>query len=259
VTDPARIGYAAAAEAWATQAELAYGPLARHLIDACPIALDGSSVLDAGAGTGAATGVLRDRGAWVVAVDLQDDMLRRTGTGVGRAVGDVTALPFRPRAFDVVIAAFVLNHLTCAADGLRQMRDVCRPGGAVLASSFSSGRAIAKSAVDAVAFAYGWVKPDWYNEIRSRADSVSTTEHLIDAARSAGLQDIAVTDTEVDLGLDDPELVTRYRLGMPQLADFERTLPVERRAKFRHDAIAAVAETGERFRPSVIELVARVN
>ena len=45
--------YAGMATAWADGAALAYGPLARHLVDKAPFPLDGALALDAGAGSGA--------------------------------------------------------------------------------------------------------------------------------------------------------------------------------------------------------------
>ena len=58
-------GYAGMADAWATGAVLAYGPLARHLVDRVPTPLPGSLALDAGAGSGVAGDALRASGARV--------------------------------------------------------------------------------------------------------------------------------------------------------------------------------------------------
>ena len=78
---------------------------------------------------------LRARGARVVAADREFDM---ASYGARPAVtADVTALPFRSGAFDVVVAAFVVNHLPDPTAGLTELRRVTRPGGAVLASTFS--------------------------------------------------------------------------------------------------------------------------
>ena len=102
---------------------------------------------------------LRAQGAHVVAADREFDMARPTAPGPA-VTADVTALPFRDRAFDVVVAAFVVNHLPDPVAGLTELRRVTRRGGAVLASTFSVDRAAAKGAVDEVAAAYGFVAPD---------------------------------------------------------------------------------------------------
>jgi len=257
--DPVRVGYTGAAAAWADDASLAYVPLARHLVAACPDPLPEAVALDAGAGTGAAAAALRDRGARVVAADLQEEMLRGSGWLTQRVVADVTALPFRTGTFDVVVAAFVLNHLARPALGLREIVRVCRPRGVVLASTFSADRAVAKGIVDDVARAHGWVVPDWYDTFRARAAGLSTVEQVADIAREAGLGDVSVNESVIDIGLDDPTRIARYRLGMPQLACFVRSLPEHRRRAHHDDVGAAIEASGGRLDPSVIELVGRAS
>jgi SAM-dependent methyltransferase len=255
--DPARIGYAGAGEAWSTGASLAYVPLAAHLVDACAEPLLGALALDAGAGTGAATSALRRRGARVVATDVQEDMLRAGRCATNAAVADITALPFRDAPFDIAVGAFVLNHLADAAAGLAEMSRVCRRGGVVLASTFSADRSAVKSIVDEVAAAYGWIAPDWYGTFRDRASRLGSVDQMTRVAAVTGLDDIVVTESEVEIGLDDPSNIARYRLGMPQLAPFARDLPERRRQEFHDDVVAAIAASGEPLRPAVIELVAR--
>ena len=255
--DSARVGYNGAADAWAGGASLAYVPLARHLVAACPEPLLGAIALDAGAGTGAAGAALHERGANVVSSDLQGDMLRLNRCRTDAAVADIIALPFRAGAFDVVVAAFVLNHLDRPGLGLTEMARVCRHGGAVLASSFAATRAPVKTIVDNVAAAHGWVVPEWYETFRRRAAQLSSAEHMAEIAHQAGLGDVAATETEIDIGLDDPHSIARYRLGMPQLAAFVSALTEARRRAFQADVIAAIAASGEPLRPAVVELVAR--
>jgi len=116
--------------------------MARHLIARSPFELAGSLVLDAGAGTGAASAALGAAHARVVAVDFESTMLEfdsaRRPSGV---IGDITSLPLRTGVFDAVVAAFVLNHIAPVPKGLRELARVTRPGGAVLASTFSNRRA----------------------------------------------------------------------------------------------------------------------
>ena len=103
--------YAGAAISWADDAALAYEPLARHLTARAPTSLGGLRALDAGAGSGAAAAALREEGARVVAADLEFDMARYAAAAGPAVTADVTALPFRAGAFDIAVAAYVVNHL----------------------------------------------------------------------------------------------------------------------------------------------------
>jgi SAM-dependent methyltransferase len=249
-------GYAGMAGAWANGAALAYGPMARHLVDRTPSLRDGALALDAGAGSGVAGDALRARGAHVVAADREFDMAAY-GAASGPAVtADVTALPFRDGSFDVAAAAFVLNHLPDPAAGLAELRRVTRPGGAVLASTFSGDRSVAKFAVDVVAADYGFVAPDWYLGFRDTAQAFEDATSVERAVAAAGFSEWSVTEEAVDVGLSDPADVVRYRLGMPHLHRFAAGLPADLRADFVTDAVEAVRRTGERFAPVVVEVVA---
>ncbi len=258
MTDSARLAYRGAALRWERDASIAYVPLARHLIGRTPVDLAGSLVLDAGAGTGAASDLLIAANARVVALDLEPSMLE---FGRGRrppgVAGDVTMLPFRARSFNVVVAAFVLNHVAPASDGLQELARVTKRGGAVLASTFSNRRAAAKTAFDEVAMAYGWTAPDWYDAIRARQSGIGSTALLLAACRQAGLDHTVVTEQTLDIDLTDPALIVRYRLGMPQYTEFVDRLDDVRLSEFVSDALRAVTSDGP-FRPEVIELVARI-
>ena len=94
-----------------------YAQLARVLVAAAPVPLAGRLVLDLGAGAGVAGRAALAAGARrVVAVDLSEGMLRRGGGGRPVAA-DAVALPFRDGSFDLVVAAFCLNHLDSLAAG----------------------------------------------------------------------------------------------------------------------------------------------
>jgi SAM-dependent methyltransferase len=247
---PAR-PYAGMAETWAADAALVYGPLARHLVDAGPDIVAGSSALDAGAGPGVAGDVLRARGAQVVSVDSDPDMVAACPTPA--FVADVTDLPFEPGTFDLVVAAFVVNHLPDPAAGLAELRRVTRPGGAVLVSTFADARPAAKNAVDAVAVRYGYAPPDWYAQVQACAHGVGSAAAVERVLCAAGFRRCRVTETAVDVGDAD---VVRYRLALPQLHHFVAALPPDLRTAFVTDATAAVRATGEPFAPVVVEAVA---
>jgi ubiquinone/menaquinone biosynthesis C-methylase UbiE len=250
-------GYAGMAEAWASGAALAYGPLARHLVARTPVPLRGARALDAGAGSGVAGDALRAGGAHVVSADREFDMAAYGALAGPAVTADVTALPFREQVFDVVVAAFVVNHLPHPVRGLAELRRVTRAGGAVLLSTFSEDRAAAKGAVDVVAADYGFVAPDWYLGFRDSAQAFGDAATVERALSAAGFDDSTVTEEPVDVGLSDPADVVRYRLGMPHLHRFAGGLTDDVRAAFVADATEAVRRTGDRFAPRVVEAVAR--
>jgi SAM-dependent methyltransferase len=246
--------YAGLADVWATDASLAYGPMAQHLVAQAPLDLRGARALDAGAGSGVAGDALRARGAHVVAADREFDM---AAFGARPAVtADVTALPFRDHVFEVVVAAFVVNHLPDPVAGLVELRRVTRAGGVLLASTFSVDRAAAKGAVDTVAAGYGFVAPDWYADLQTFAHAIGDAAAVERALGAAGFARCTVTAEPVDVGLEDPADVVRYRLAVPHLHAFVETLPAGVRAALFAEAVEAVRRTGERFAPVVVEAVA---
>jgi demethylmenaquinone methyltransferase/2-methoxy-6-polyprenyl-1,4-benzoquinol methylase len=256
--DPLRGAYQGAADSWAQDASLAYVPLARHLLAQLEGRLPGPSALDAGAGTGAAGDLLRELGATVVSVDLEPDMLRHRLLERGHVlVGDVARLPLRSGLFDVVVAGFVLNHVADHVAALRELGRVTRPGGVLLASVFGNERSALKEVVDDRLLAFGWSPPEWYTAVRERADQVGTVERFEARARSAGLA-ATVRSRAVDVGLDTPEQVVRYRLAMAQNRGFVAGLSDDVRQALVSEAVAAVAATHEPFRPVVLELLAKV-
>ena len=77
-------------------------------------------------------------------------------------------------------------------------------------------------------------------------------------ARDAGLRQVSVRSEAVDLADLAPEQVVRYRLGQPHALGFVAALPDDVRRDLVATATSAVRETGEPFRPQVLELMAGV-
>lgn len=253
------LAYGSGAESWDRGAVPVYGPLARALLDRCPIPLVGLHVLDVGAGTGVASEMIVERGAKATAVDLTVGMLTYNQDQRPPGVAaDVTALPFPAGAFDVAVAAFVLNHIGCPVDGLRELRRVVRPGGVVLATVFSSeDRPPAKDRIDAVATAYGWKVPEWYLFAKKVAPLLGTAGDMRRAALDSGLVDVVSTDERIGVGADSPEDAVHFRLSQAHLQSFVRDLDATRRAQLVADATAAVSDLDEPMRPAVVFLAAR--
>lgn len=98
----------------------------------------GASWLDVGCGTGAFTELVIDNcaPASVVAVDPAETQLDRArekavAQRVAFRVADAQNLPMADDAFDVVVAALVINFIPDRPKGISEMRRVCRPGGVV--------------------------------------------------------------------------------------------------------------------------------
>jgi 2-polyprenyl-6-hydroxyphenyl methylase/3-demethylubiquinone-9 3-methyltransferase len=95
--------------------------------------LRGLQILDLGCGKGRFTRFLHAEGASVAGVDLSAAMLAEA-TGVDRVRASARRLPFRPCAFDAVIAIEVFEHLdrTLRRSALAEARRVLRPGAAIV-------------------------------------------------------------------------------------------------------------------------------
>ncbi|HWS27266.1 MAG TPA: methyltransferase domain-containing protein [Xanthomonadales bacterium] len=101
--------------------------------------LAGQRVLDIGTGDGQYAIHAALRGAQVTAVDSSQEMLEAArqradeqGVHLVLQLGNVSKLPFRDDAFDVVLAVTVLCLVPDAELAVREMARVLRPGGRLL-------------------------------------------------------------------------------------------------------------------------------
>ena len=111
------------------------GELARALIEFAGVG-GGMRVLDVGCGPGALTGVLVERlGAdSVSAVEPSEPFAqacRERLPGVEVAVAPAEELPFAGASFEAVLSQLVVNFMSDAPAGVREMARVTRPGGVV--------------------------------------------------------------------------------------------------------------------------------
>ena len=237
LTRELRADYDAAAGDWAGGPGPMYAALARSLVAAAPVPLAGRLVLDLGAGTGVAGRAALAAGARrVVAADLSEGMLRRgRGTPV---VADAVALPFRDGRFDLVLAAFCLNHLDRVEDGLAEAR---RVGAAIAASAFAPGWTHpAKDAVDGALRSFGYQPPGWYLAL-APGSRAGHPDDLAASAAAAGFTRVRVRTVSVPAGLATPAELVSWRLGMAHYAPFLRSLDPAGRAAARRAAERAVA------------------
>jgi SAM-dependent methyltransferase len=125
-------------------AERAADPVYHSCMDRALALLAATSArcLDAGCGTGLATGGCLSRSRLVVAMDFSASSLallraRFAGLPVLALQGDVTALPFADGAFDQVICANTLQHIRHGgpqARAIDELRRVTARGGRVVVS-----------------------------------------------------------------------------------------------------------------------------
>jgi len=252
LTAGVRAGYDAAADDWAEGPGPMYAQLARVLVAAAPVPLAGRLVLDLGAGAGVAGRAALAAGArQVVAVDLSEGMLRRAGGGRPVAA-DAVALPFRDGSFDLVVAAFCLNHLASLAAGLAEAR---RVGAAIAASMFAPGWTHpAKDAVDDAVRSFGYRPPAWHTVLQpgSRASDLKVVARC---AAAAGFTRVQAHIAAVPTGLATPAELVSWRLGMAHLAPFMRSLDAPGRAAVRRAAEQAVAAAAGPTMPLVVSMV----
>jgi SAM-dependent methyltransferase len=249
--------YAASGPRWALGAELVYRPIAAALVATSPHRLTGRTVLDAGAGTGAASAALRRCGATVLAMDMSPAMLAwRAPARPPCAVADIRALPLAARSVDDVVAAFVLNHLSDPVAGFAELARVTRPGGAILATVFASAsHSAARDRIDAAAKAEGWDPPAWYRELKATAAATLGTTGAMDAAaRAAGLASVQAGERQVDVGVTEPAQLVRYRLGHPAFAAWLDAIGPARASAFAARARRAAGHPMPPYRPSVVFL-----
>jgi SAM-dependent methyltransferase len=247
LTAALRADYDAAAGDWAEGPGPMYAPLARALVRAAPVSPDGRLVLDLGAGGGVAGQAALAAGARrVVGADLSEGMLRHSpgpprGGRWRPVAADAAALPFRDGCFDLVLAAFCLNHLGNLAAGLAEAR---RVGAAIAASTFAPGWTHpAKAAADGAIRSFGYRPPAWY-AAHTPGSRASDPEVLAWHAAAAGFTLVRVTTRAVPTGLATPAELMSWRLGMAHYAPFLRSLDATARAAVRRateQAVAAVA------------------
>jgi ubiquinone/menaquinone biosynthesis C-methylase UbiE len=130
---------------------LLLGPfLARIAANVAAITSDGARVLEVGCGPGHLSTRLARHGFDVTGLDLDPAMIARAQANTDRAgnrggrrpsflVGDVAALAFPDRSFDLVVSTLSMHHWADPAAGLTEIGRVLRPGGRALIWDFRPG------------------------------------------------------------------------------------------------------------------------
>jgi SAM-dependent methyltransferase len=130
---------------------LLLGPfLARIAADIAAAAPDGARVLEVGCGPGHLSTRLAHHGFDVTGLDLDPAMIARAQANTDRAgnrggrhpsflVGDVAALAFPDRSFDLVVSTLSMHHWADPAVGLAEIGRILRPGARTLIWDFRPG------------------------------------------------------------------------------------------------------------------------
>ena len=101
---------------------------------------DGTEVLDLGCGSGLLVKLSADRGARVSGIDICPELLEIARERAPRAdlrEGDISALPFAERSFDVVTGANALQFAPDPAQAFAEAARVLAPGGVLVAALFA--------------------------------------------------------------------------------------------------------------------------
>ena len=134
-----------------TLSRLLLGPFrARIAADVAAVTSDGARVLEVGCGPGHLSARLAHHGFDVTGLDLDPAMIARAQANADRAanrggrqpsflVGDVAALAFPDRSFDLVVSTLSMHHWTDPAAGLAEIGRVLRPGARALIWDFRPG------------------------------------------------------------------------------------------------------------------------
>ena len=99
----------------------------------------GEKVLDLAAGTAVSTVELARDGAWCVAADFSQGMLRAGHRrDVPKVAADALHLPFADGSFDAVTISFGLRNVSDPDAGLAELARVTRPGGRLVVCEFGT-------------------------------------------------------------------------------------------------------------------------
>ena len=253
--------YEGVAGAWAAGPSRLYDRLAEEIVSVYTDPVAGEHVLDIGAGTGAVSRAVIQRGGRATAVDAAEDMVAHMRAhGLDAVRGDLLSLPFDDAAFDGAIAAFSVSHADDPVRALREARRVVRRDGVVVVGVHAATSAGAhKDIVDLVAAQFGFVQPSWHDRLKQELEPLTNTRTaLAECASRAGLADVVISEREVDTGITTPADIVASRLGMAHMAPFVHGLDASRRRELIAAATAAVARDPQPLRPVVLIMSSRV-
>ncbi len=184
-----------------------FGALCAHtvpaLLDAAAIG-PGSSVLDAGCGTGTLTAAALERAAAVTAVDAEESMVTATAASCPGAIvirAELPRLPFPAAGFDAAVANFVINHVGRPAEAVAELGRVTRAGGRVAVTVWPQpAPALQQLWLDVIASSD--VTPAPAPRLAEGDDFDRSPAGLHTLLRGAGLVDVDITVVEWEHRVD---------------------------------------------------------
>jgi SAM-dependent methyltransferase len=153
------------------QCQVPFFDIAAWVLDLAGL-VPGMRVLDAGCGNGIYLRALQNRQVTAVGCDLSPGMLR----GVAHPAlvnADVTALPVRDGAFDVVLAAHLLDLVPDRSTAIGELHRALAPGGTCVA--VTTGAQHLRSLRDLIERAARVTTPDW--RMRAATGSAFTADN----------------------------------------------------------------------------------
>ena len=202
----------------------------------------GSIVVDVGCGPGTFAGTARAAGARTIDIDRSAAMVaeaRRRGVAASPVRADITGLPIRDRAADLVHAERILQWCDEPDEALAELRRIVRPGGLVAVTD-TDWTTLAVASDDPsvtarlAAAALRWVpNPTLAPSIPSRLGATGAT-----VAERTDLVTLDTWDPDDPAQLDGPP-------GLP-LRTIVTAVPLDQRAVIAADvdAVAAAAREG---------------
>ena len=163
----------------------------------------GVRVLDLACGTGDIAFGARDRGAWVIGLDITPRMIelaRRKpgGDRLGWLVGDMTALACASGAFERVTTGYGLRNVPDLPRALAEIHRVLAPGGLVCSLDFNRpegafARGIYLAYLTIVGSTLGWIlhrDPDTYRYIPASIRRYPGARGVVALMREAGFTEV---------------------------------------------------------------------
>jgi SAM-dependent methyltransferase len=208
----------------------------------------GQRALDVGCGPGALTAALAGLlgPEHVAAVDPSEPFAEACASrlpGVRVEVGAAEALPFGDASFDVTLSQLVVNFMTDAPAGVREMRRVTRPGGTVASAvwDYAGGMTLLRRFWDAAVA----LDPAAAELDEGRSMAHCAPEELKRLWSDAGLGSVETSQLVVEGEYQDfDDLWRPLESGVGPSGAYAAALPAERRDSLR-DELRGRLEAGD--------------
>ena len=163
----------------------------------------GERALDLAAGTGDIAFAIAARGAKTIGLDITHRMLQLAASKSSAArfiTGDMTHLPFRPSAFDLVTTGYGLRNVPDLDTAIDEIARVLRPGGRLLSLDFNRPenavvRGVYLAYLTIVGSTLGWIlhrDPDTYRYIPASIRRYPGARGVADRLAARGFDHVTV-------------------------------------------------------------------